>query len=209
MPHRESSDTQGTAPPDAREVPVRQKNGFIDYYEVLQVNPRAETTTINRVYRHLAKRFHPDNPETGDRQRFDELSEAHEALSNPEKRAAYDLLYADAVDDRIQLLDQAIGCETRDDDRLVRERLLSVLYTQRRRDLHDPGIGEVQLERLLACPREHLAFHLWYLREKKFVERTDRGFIAITVLGIDEVEASRQRIRESQAQITAGSSESR
>ena len=182
--------------------------GFIDYYEVLQVNPRAEAATINRIYRHLAKRLHPDNPETGDRRKFDELAEAHETLSNPEKRAAYDVLYADAVDDRLNLLDEAIGCESRDDDRFVRERLLSVLYTKRRRDLNDPGLGEVHLERMLACPREHLAFHLWYLREKKFVERTDRGF-AITVLGIDEVEASRQRTREAQAQLTAGGPEER
>jgi hypothetical protein len=183
-------------------------NGFIDYYEVLQVNPRAEAETINRIYRHLAKRYHPDNPETGDRRKFDELAEAHETLSNPEKRAAYDLIHADAVDDRLHLLDEAIGCERRDDDRIVRERLLSVLYTQRRRDLLNPGIGEVNLEKLLACPREHLAFHLWYLREKKLVERTDRGF-AITVLGIDEVVASRVRRRDGQAQITAGGSESR
>jgi len=180
-----------------------RNGGFIDYYEVLQVNPRAEVGTINRIYRHLAKRFHPDNPETGNRAKFDELAEAHETLSNPEKRAAYDALYADAIDDRLHLLDEAIGCEQRDDDRVVRERLLSVLYTQRRRDLLDPGIGEIQLERLLACPREHLAFHLWYLREKKYIERTDRGF-AITVLGIDEVDASRVRSREAQAQITAG-----
>jgi curved DNA-binding protein CbpA len=207
MPHRGPSDKQSAAPPDAREVPVGQ-SGFVDYYEVLQVNPRAESSTINRVYRHLAKRFHPDNPETGDRKRFDELAEAHETLSNPEKRAAYDVVYADSVDDRLQLLDEAIGCESRDEDRFVRERLLSVLYTQRRRDLYEPGIGEVQLERLLACPREILAFHLWYLREKKFVERTERGF-AITVLGIDEVEATRQRTREGQAQITAGSGEAR
>jgi curved DNA-binding protein CbpA len=183
-----------------------RNNGFIDYYEVLQVNPRAEAGTINRIYRHLAKRFHPDNAETGDRKKFDELSEAQETLANPEKRAAYDVLYADAVDDRLHLLDEAIGCESRDGDRVVRERLLSVLYTQRRRDLLDPGIGEVQLERLLACPREHLAFHLWYLREKKYVERTDRGF-AITVLGIDEVEAARMRTREAPARITAGKRE--
>src|SRR5262249_47642382 len=107
MARRGSSDRDDAAPPDAREVPVRN-NGFIDYYEVLQVNPRAEISTINRVYRHLAKRFHPDNAETGDRKRFDELAEAHETLSNPEKRAAYDVLYADAVDDRLNLLDEAI-----------------------------------------------------------------------------------------------------
>jgi hypothetical protein len=56
----------------------------------------------------------------------------------------------------------------------------------------DPAIGEVPLERMLGCDREQLAFHLWYLREKKCVERADRGF-AITVLGIDEVEAAQAR----------------
>lgn len=180
--------------------------GFVDYYEVLQVNPRAEAATISRVYRHLAKRYHPDNAETGDRRKFDELAEAHETLTDPEKRAAYDLHYDDAIDDRIHLLDEAIGYESQDDDRTVRDRLLAILYTQRRRDVLDPAIGEVQMERVLACPREHLAFHLWYLREKKCVERTDRGF-AITALGIDEVETSRMRARsegEDRARLAAG-----
>jgi hypothetical protein len=61
----------------------------------------------------------------------------------------------------------------------VRERLLSVLYTQRRRDLISPEDRRGPARAVLACPRELLAFHLWYLREKKLVERTDRGF-AIT-----------------------------
>jgi curved DNA-binding protein CbpA len=189
---------------------VRNK-AFVDYYELLQIDPRAETSTISRVYRHLAKRYHPDNAETGDRQKFDELAEAHETLSHPEKRAAYDLLYEDAIDDRMRLLDQGAGSDDSEDpqdDRAVRERLLSVLYTQRRRDVLDPGLGEVQLERILACPREQLAFHLWYLREKKCVERTDRGF-AITVLGIDEVEAARIRAHGEggRARLAAGEGE--
>ena len=37
-----------------------------NYYEFLQISPNAEPDTIHRVYRFLAARFHPDNPETGD-----------------------------------------------------------------------------------------------------------------------------------------------
>ena len=36
----------------------------IDHYEVLQVSHRADLQTIQRVYRHLAKRYHPDNSES-------------------------------------------------------------------------------------------------------------------------------------------------
>ena len=50
--------------------------GFVDYYEVMQVSQRAESATISRVFRHLAKRYHPDNQETGNRELFDQLAEA-------------------------------------------------------------------------------------------------------------------------------------
>jgi curved DNA-binding protein len=174
---------------------VPQDPGFVDYYEVLQVNPRADIETISRVFRHLAKRYHPDNPASGDRQRFDALTEAHEILTNPEKRAAYDLCYEEGVATRLSLLDEAIGCGGYDEDRTIRERLLSLLYVQRRRNVDQPAVGEVDLELTLDCPREHLAFHIWYLKEKAWVERTDRGF-AITAIGIDEVEGSRLRLRK-------------
>ena len=45
----------------------------------------------------------------------------------------------------------------------------------------------VQLERLLGCPAKHLEFHLWYLREKTWVERLDNGMLAITAAGVDRV----------------------
>jgi curved DNA-binding protein len=41
-----------------------------NYYEFLQISPNAEAATIQRVYRFLAGRYHPDNPETGDTDKF-------------------------------------------------------------------------------------------------------------------------------------------
>jgi hypothetical protein len=63
----------------------------LDCYEVLQLSPNADAETISRVYRMLASRFHPDNAETGNGERFIRVCEAHQILSNPETRARYDV----------------------------------------------------------------------------------------------------------------------
>jgi curved DNA-binding protein CbpA len=167
-------------------------HSFVDLYEVLQVSPHADPDTIARVFRHLAKRYHPDNQGTGDRDRFEELARAHRVLTDPEQRAAYDVRYQQERVQHLNLVYEALSGDGHDEDRLIRERLLALLYAQRRRDVIQPSMGEVELERLLSAPREHLEFHLWYLKEKGWVQRTDRGF-AITALGVDAVEASRAR----------------
>ena len=63
-----------------------------DYYEVLGVGRGAEADEIKKAYRKLAVKFHPDK-NAGDKSaedKFKELGEAYEVLSNPDKRAAYD-----------------------------------------------------------------------------------------------------------------------
>src|SRR5689334_9909324 len=61
-----------------------------DHYELLQVSSNAEPETIQRVFRLLAQRYHPDNPETGNAGLFRDVRTAYEVLINPEERAAYD-----------------------------------------------------------------------------------------------------------------------
>ena len=46
---------------------------FVDYYELLQVSPNADEDTIQRVFRHLAKKHHPDASEQDDSQLFNRL----------------------------------------------------------------------------------------------------------------------------------------
>jgi molecular chaperone DnaJ len=62
-----------------------------DYYEILGVTRSVTKEELKRQYRRLAREYHPDvNKDPGADERFKELSEAYEVLSNDDKRAAYD-----------------------------------------------------------------------------------------------------------------------
>lgn len=158
-----------------------------DHYETLQLSPRADGDTINRVFRHLAKRLHPDNAESGDAAAFKRVMEAFQVLSDPELRAAYDANYERMREARWRIFDRDTASNDVDRDRRIRSALLSVLYAARRNDPERPGLGGVELERLLDCPEEHLKFHVWYLKENQLIQRTESGAWAITATGVDHV----------------------
>jgi curved DNA-binding protein len=68
---------------------------FKDYYETLGVAPTATEAEIKTAYRRLARKYHPDvSKEGGAEDKFKAINEAHEALRDPQKRAAYDQLRA-------------------------------------------------------------------------------------------------------------------
>ncbi len=65
---------------------------FIDYYKVLGIDKTASTKEIKSAYRKFARKYHPDlNPNEKDaKQNFQQINEANEVLSDPEKRKKYD-----------------------------------------------------------------------------------------------------------------------
>jgi DnaJ-class molecular chaperone len=70
---------------------------YKDYYQILGVSKTADAKAIKQAYRKLARKYHPDqNPgNTAAAERFKEINEANEVLSDPEKRQRYDTLGPD------------------------------------------------------------------------------------------------------------------
>lgn len=176
-----------------------------DYYEILQVSATAEPDTIHRVYRLLAQRFHPDNTESGNADRFHQIHEAYTVLSNPESRARYDVTYHKIRQDRWRLV--ASGANAENDFELEqngRLTLLEALYTRRRTDPDSPSLMTSDLESLIGRPREHLHFTIWFLTQRKYITKDDQARLQITADGVEYLEAN-YRSNMKQRRLTASS----
>jgi curved DNA-binding protein CbpA len=163
-------------------------NGFTDYYELLQISPNAEIETIQRVYKLLAARHHPDNTETGDLDKFLALKRAFETLTNPGLRGEYDAIYQQRNTGPIELFELkefSIGVEGEANRRMG---ILCLLYNRRRANPEDPGLSLLEFESMMSVPREHLMFTIWYLREHNCVRQDDASDYVITGDGVDYVE---------------------
>jgi curved DNA-binding protein CbpA len=163
----------------------------VDHYEVLQISPNAEPDTVHRVYRLLAQRLHPDNAETGNDAQFRAISEAYHVLSDPERRAKYDVTHQQQRQQRWRLVSS--GAESENDfetEQHIRLTVLEVLYTRRRTEPGDPGLSPLDLETLIGRAREHLEFTVWYLNQKKWVTRNDSAHLVITAEGVEFLEAN-------------------
>jgi hypothetical protein len=186
-----SENNNGKKEKARRPTPTRDAQ-FNDYYEALQISSNADTETIQRVYRLLAQRYHPDNADSGNEEAFRTVLAAYRVLSDPEKRAAYDAKYKVEHSLRWQIFSQndeeeEVGVV---DEKRTRTGILSALYKARQRQPDQPDMTLRELESLLGCPREHLNFSIWYLRGKGLIERGDSGRCLITPDGVDRLEES-------------------
>jgi hypothetical protein len=159
-----------------------------DLYEILQVNAKADFDMIHRVYRMLAQRYHPDHRETGTEEKFQRLLNAYQILSDPEKRAAYDVKRAAQrrkTWDVFRTRHEGDGVAA---ERRKRAMALAVMYRRRLREPETPQVMMRELEDVLGIEKEHLEFSLWYLRERGLAVRSDNGRWSITVAGVDVYE---------------------
>ena len=170
-----------------------EASSFVDYYKIMGVRPDISAEDLGRRFHRLAKRYHPDNPQTGNRERFDLLVEAHNLLKDTARRSQYDLLYNQVVGPRPGFGADASGTDTVGQDVDIQGKLLSVFYNRRRHNIRDPGVPEFELERIFGCKIESLEFHLWYLKAKRWIEKLENGMLSITVEGIDHVNSEHHR----------------
>jgi curved DNA-binding protein len=176
-----------------------------DYYEFLQISPNAEPDTIHRVYRFLALRLHPDNPETGDAEKFFLLKEAYEVLANPERRAEYDADRKKGLNEPIPLSTTIDFMDNMEGELNRRLAVLALLYIQRRTNPYKPEVPLLEIESRMGFPREYLEFTMWYLKNKGYITRADNQEFTLTADGVDFVESQRADIPILNRLLTAGS----
>lgn len=166
----------------------------MDYYEFLQISPKAEPETIHRVYRFLASRFHPDNPDTSDPEKFAMLRHAYDVLSDPARRAEYDSKFfaeageAPPISATVDFMDDIEGELNR------RLAVLAVLYYRRRNNPYAPEVGLSEIEARMGFPRDYLDFTTWYLLRKGYITRADNSDFTLSAEGVDFVESQRANI---------------
>jgi curved DNA-binding protein len=164
---------------------------MIDYYEFLQISPHADVDTIHRVYRYLAARLHPDNPESGDVEMFRLLKSAFDTLSNPMRRAEYDsacrldAMEVKPLSNSVDFMDSVEGELNR------RVAVLAVLYFKRRSNPRFPEVSLAEIEKRMGFPRDYLDFTTWYLGKKGYITRADNSDFTLTAEGVDYIEMQR------------------
>ena len=167
-----------------------------NYYEILQVSPSADQEIIERTFRLLAKRYHPDNKHTGDDGSFRILAEAYRVLSDPAKRAAYDGNHKTTDTHRNNTRFNPSESRDPEVEKKINQAILFVFYTARKRDAMKPGVGVIELEKLMGLPEKELEFHIWYIKEKGWIQRLETGEYAITAKGVDSIIEDNLKLRD-------------
>ena len=169
---------------------TKNRDPGIDLYEALQISPNADFEMIQRVYRLLAQRYHPDNSATGNEETFKRVLQAYRVLGDPAERASYDASYRSQQRRRWKVFDQPEAAEGVDAERRKRQGVISLLYTKKMREPRKAGLSLRELEDLLDIPKEHLEFCTWYLGENELIVRSDNARYEITVKGVNWAEQS-------------------
>jgi curved DNA-binding protein len=159
-----------------------------DFYETLQLSPNADPDTIHRVFRLMAERYHPENPQSGNQEKFDEIVKAYGVLSDPIRRASYDVKYSAVSRARWRIFDPDRALEGAALEIQKRRAVMALLYSKRVHLPHQPGMSLTELEDLLGLPREQLEFSLWFLHAQGLATRSETGRYAITPAGVLQAE---------------------
>jgi curved DNA-binding protein CbpA len=164
---------------------------FQDHYVVLEIEPKADSETIQRAYAKLAQKYHPNNAVTGSAEMFEAVNSAYETLSDPELRSIFDKVKGVGQDQGgpkfsgLEFFD-ALGREA-----LRRAAILCVLYDRRLNKPNAPSLSMRHLELIVEATAAELASALWYLKQRGWAASDDKSSLQITVDGMDFLESKR------------------
>jgi curved DNA-binding protein CbpA len=142
----------------------------------------------------LASRFHPDNPDSGDAEKFFVLKQAYDVLSSPALRAEYDAACEKEQAEPDPLSNQVDFMDSIDGELNRRLALLALLYYRRRTNPTFPAVSLGEVEEKMGFPRDYLEFTTWYLQRKGYITRADNSAFTLTHEGVDFVETQRSSI---------------
>ena len=156
----------------------------VNHYENLQVNPNATSEVIEKMFRFLATKHHPD--QGGDKVQFNKLVSSFEVLRDPNSRANYD---AELKQENQEISRLVENSKQAGPDAAIRHELLCLFYARRRQHVSSPALGAMAIEKALNLSEEVLEFHLWYFKEKGWIARWESGGYAITAEGVDQIDS--------------------
>ena len=160
---------------------------FQDHYAILDVDPKADSDTIQAAYAKLAQRYQPKSP-TADPEKFEAVNLAYEVLSDAELRSGFDKIKGVGQEQGnpkftgLAFFD-ALGRESE-----LRIALLCVLYDRRQTKPFTPSLSMRHLESILDTTPDELSSVLWYLKQRNLVRADDKSSLHITVDGMDFLE---------------------
>ncbi len=168
---------------------------YQDHYQILGVETRCDSETIQRAYAKLAEKYHPErNLETGDFDQYEAVTLAYEILSDPALRKEFDNVKGIGAEADAPRFSGVAFFESFARDAGLRSALLCILCDRRRVNPLKPGLLMRQVEKMLVCKEEELDFALWYLKLRGLVSVNDKSTLTITADGVDFIETGRASI---------------
>ena len=161
---------------------------FQDHYVVLGIDPKSDTEVIHSAYADLAKKFHPNNTLTGDKEKFQAVNQAYEVLMDATARASFDSIRSGPQDDAVPTFSGQAFFNGLQRFSACRNAILSILYDRRYKKPRTPGLSMRHIEAMLAAESEEIQLAVWYLKQKNYVYSDDRSNLNITVQGMDALE---------------------
>ncbi|MBK5294752.1 MAG: DnaJ domain-containing protein [Acidobacteriia bacterium] len=162
---------------------------FQDHYQVLGVDQDASSEVIQRAYSFLAPKYHRDNKDTADPEKFEAVTLAFEVLSDPVTKQMFDSVRAGSGKETGPRFVAEAFFNMMTTEMPRRHCILCVLYDRRRQQPLHASLSLKQLEMMVEGTPEELHFSLWYLKQKGYAVSDDKSNLQISVQGMDYLDA--------------------